>query len=164
MPADMLSAVILSVAAAVPNVAAQTYKWVDAKGTVNYSSSPVGQAQPVQVVADRVSVIGPDPYFYQQAAELRRRETLRAESEERDWQRRQQALLYMQSVPTFAAAAYDPYPASWSYPATYYHPYYGPVYGGGYVLQRPVRPMHPIHPSRPPQVSHHASRGGGRGR
>lgn len=158
MALDILSAVLMTLAAA-PDTAKQTYKSVDQKGTVSYASVPQGQ-----VIQDRISVIGPDPYFAKAAADLRLREAQRAEYEEREWQRRQQALMYLQTVPTFAA--YDPYPPSWSYPSTY--SYYPGYYGGG-VYYRPgligggTRPAYPSHPvARPPHVSHHASSGGSR--
>ena len=118
------------------------------------------------IIPDRISVIGPDPYFAKAAADLRAREAQRAEYEERDWQRRQQALLYLQSVPSFASQSYDPYPPSWSYATPYYYGGYG---YGGYISRVAL----PIAPVRPPQVSHHASHhshgggarsGGGRGR
>ena len=42
----------------------QVYKWVDEKGTINYSNSPpadANAARKAQVVADKVSVISADP-------------------------------------------------------------------------------------------------------
>ena len=126
MAADFLSAILMTVLTAAP--APET-------------------SQPV--IPDRISVIGTDPYFAKAAADMRAREAQRAEYEERDWQRRQQALMYMQSVPSYASQSYDPYPASWSYAM----PLYG--YGGyGGFVSRVVRPIAPV---RPPQVSHHVS-------
>jgi hypothetical protein len=127
MAADFLSAILMTVLTAAP--AAETSQ---------------------TVVPDRISVIGTDPYFAKAAADLRAREAQRAEYEERDWQRRQQALMYLQSVPNYASQSYDsynPYPTSWSYAV--------PVYGRSFV-SRVVNTPH---------VSHHASRhnGGTRG-
>jgi hypothetical protein len=152
MGVDFLSAILMTLTAA-PEVATQA----------------AAQTVAAQSIPDRISVIGPDPYFAKAAADLRLREAQRAEYEERDYQRRMQALMYLQSVPSFAS--YDPYPPSWSH-APYASAYYYPTYGG--IYYRPgliAGGARPAHPSRPPHVAHHASRshsgtrgGGGRGR
>jgi hypothetical protein len=128
MAADFLSAILMTVLTAAP------------------------VAETPQTIPDRISVVGPDPYFAKAAADMRAREAQRAEYEERDWQRRQQALMYMQSVPSFASSSYDPYSSG-----SYYYPGYAPAYGG--FVSRVVRPVQPI--ARPPHVSHHASRSSG---
>jgi hypothetical protein len=60
MSSRLLAVLILSLAA-LP-AAAQTYKWVDASGQVNYSNAPppgvAGTAQPVE---ERISIMGMDP-------------------------------------------------------------------------------------------------------
>jgi len=162
MAPDFLSAILMTLVTAAPDTAGQTVKSIDRQGTVAYSGKG---AEPTQVIQDRISVIGPDPYFAKAAADLRERERLRAEYEERDWQRRLQALMYLQTVPTFASASnYNPYPPDWAYSSTY-PGYYGGAplyYGGAFVARRPVQPI--ARPPAPPHASHHSGHSGGRGR
>lgn len=65
MPSSFrLSAVFLGVLlASAPVAAAEMYKWVDEKGTVNYSNNPPAKTKggkPATIVEDRVSVYTPE--------------------------------------------------------------------------------------------------------
>jgi hypothetical protein len=116
-------ALLLALAAALPAMA-ETYKWVDAKGVVNYSNTPPPEsARNSKVVEERISVMGLDPAV---ARAARAREARLAEAEERDWALRQQAILTQ-----YAGAGYDAQP----YNSSYYG-YAG--YGGYYGYRRPV--------------------------
>jgi hypothetical protein len=122
-----LSAIALLQALAAAPAAAETYKWVDARGVVNYSSTPPpAVAAKPQVIEERVSVIPPDPSIGPAAAALQVRLDRRAQFEEAEFARRQQYMLDAQMMQMNYTAAADAYAAS-----TYY-PYYG--YGGwGYL-------------------------------
>jgi hypothetical protein len=76
---------------------AEMYKWVDAKGQVNYSNAPppsvAGVAQPVE---ERISVMGMDPAV---RAAAERRYAANARAEELDWQRRQQLMSVQYTQP-----------------------------------------------------------------
>ncbi len=98
MISRLAPALLLSLAAAAPEASQQTYKWVDARGVVNYSNAPPAEAAArVKTVEQRISIIGPDPSVGLAAAAMREREARRAEYEEREWQRRQSALLMQQT-------------------------------------------------------------------
>jgi hypothetical protein len=170
MASRLVPALLLSLAAAAPEAAQQTYKWVDARGVVNYSNAPPAEAAArVQVVDQRISIIGPDPSVRLAAAAMREREAQRAEYEEREWQRRQSALLMQQS----SASAYcyhgadcgaSYYPEA-RYPYYYSYPYfYGSRYGGAFLIGR-LRPHPAPHVHKGPSLYSRgvATRGGGRG-
>src|SRR5690348_18024962 len=58
----MVRLALLLLATAAPLAQAQTYKWVDEKGVVNYSNTPPpSAAKKIQPVADRISTYDPDP-------------------------------------------------------------------------------------------------------
>jgi hypothetical protein len=118
---------VLILAMAAAPALAETYKWVDAKGVVTYSDTPPpSMAAKPQVVAERVSVMPPDPTFTAAAAALEARLARRAQYEEADYARRQQYMLEAQLTQMNYAAAAD------AYAEAAYAPYYG--YGGwGYA-------------------------------
>ena len=121
------SAIVLILAMAASPALAETYKWVDAKGVVTYSDTPPpSTAAKAQVVAERVSVMPPDPMFAPAAAALEARLARRAQYEEADYALRQRYMLEAQLTQMNYAAAAD------AYAGAAYAPYYG--YGGlGYV-------------------------------
>jgi hypothetical protein len=123
---------LLLLLAALP-AGAETYKWVDAKGVVNYSSTPPpADAGKPRLIEERVSVIPPDPSLGPAAAALQVRLDRRAQYEEAEFARRQQYMLDAQMMQMNYAAAADAYAAS------AYYPYYG--YGGwGYLAGGPQR-------------------------
>ena len=149
MAARCLPAILLVLAAAAPPVVAETYKWVDAKGVVNYSSSPPpAVAAKAKLVEERISIIGPDPSLGPAIAAMRARAARQAQYDEADWQRRQQYLLAAQTsyAPAYGSG-YGPYAYSSPYP------YYAPVF-----VASAARRVAPFFFARPP-----ASQSGGRG-
>ena len=147
MSPRFVAALILALAA-LP-AAAQTYKWVDAKGQVNYSNAPPPSARDTaQPVEERISIMGMDP---QVRAATERRFAAQEQAEAQDWLRRQQAM-------NARYASYTPAPrgsltSSYSSPySTYYPGYtYGPVFFA--TATRPsvrpaVRHAHRLHDRR----------------
>jgi len=127
--------------AAAPMAQAETYKWVDERGVVNYSNTPpaAGAAPAVaQVIPDRISSYSTDPQP-NNAIDVYRR----LDANQQEWLQRQQ-IMAMQ-----AAAALAPSPP--------YSDYYYPAYG--YVNSRRVfRPavfhaVRPIAPRPQPRAS-----------
>ena len=148
-------AAALLLALAALSAQAQTYKWVDAKGQVNYSNAPPPQvAGKATQIEDRVSVMGMDPAV---RAWAERRFADQARADEADWQRRQQAMAqqayYTQPMGGYNDSYYDRY--------GYAYPWYGVA-----AVRRPLLASAIVN-NRFPQVSHHAhgtgSRGGGHG-
>ncbi|HUN68923.1 MAG TPA: DUF4124 domain-containing protein [Burkholderiales bacterium] len=145
-------AMILAIA---PPVLGDTYKWVDAKGVVNYSNAPPpGQAAQKQVVEERISVIPPDPSIGAAVAAMNARAARRAAYDEADYAMRQR---YMLAAQAGYGADYCAYGADcgMGYAPAYYYPY---AYGGAVFYARALRP-------HPPVVTHYraAFHGGGRG-
>jgi len=136
---------------------AEVFKWIDAKGQVNYSNKPPADAAKLaQPVEERLSVVGGDGASRDSAARLEARLAQRAKYEELDWQQRQRAMVVHRGTPTVACGyggyCGDNYSSS-SYDGTYgqYYPaYYTPYSYGGRVFNAGVP-----RPVRPPHVSHH---------
>jgi hypothetical protein len=140
-------ALLAIVPAAAPLAQAETYKWVDEKGVVNYSNKPPpAQAAKRQVVEDRLSVVAPDPSLGPAANAMNARAARRAEYDEADWARRQGLLLASQA--RYAGTSPEcPYRANCDRvyePYDYYYPY---AYGGAVFNAVGAR--------RPPHVAHH---------
>jgi len=108
---------------------AQTYKWVDDRGVVNYSNTPPpGATKAAQTIAERVSTYDIDP-------SLRRAVAYTAPSPyevmlQQDWLQRQRLMAERQNVQTIYENPVDPYYRT-SYPGYFY-----PV-----ATVRPVRPV-----------------------
>lgn len=102
---------------------ADTYKWVDAKGVVNYSSTPPPASAKAQVVGERISVLPPDPSLGPAVAAMEARAAQRAQYEEADYARRQQFLLQAQASES-AAGCYGS-DCGIGYDAPIYYPYAG---------------------------------------
>ena len=124
----MLRAALVALTLAAPAVQAETYKWVDANGVVNYSNTPppagavTGGAQ---TIPNRVSSYTPAAEAVNAVEVYRRLDATQAE-----WMQRQQLMAMQQAQAMAAAPAVDMYPAY--YPAV---PYYN--------NRRPhVRPVH----------------------
>ena len=121
-------AILLLLAAAAP-AAAESYKWVDDKGVVNYSNTPppekFAKAKPVQ---DRISVMPSDPTLGAAVAAMNARAAQRAAYDEADWQARQHymAMARMNTPNPYGSygTAYDPY----AVPYAPYYPTFVPVY------------------------------------
>ncbi len=120
--------ILLLLLAAAPLAQAETYKWVDEKGVVNYSNAPPPNSAkatvPAQTVPDRISTYATDPVTAQSIDVYRR-----LDSSEREWLQRQY-LMAMQ-----AAAAPQPETNSYDYPV--YYPAYS-VVRARHVFSRPV--------------------------
>jgi len=85
---------LLLLALAAPGAQAEVYKWIDAAGRVTYSDKPpADSARQSRPVREQLSVVSSDPYIATAAAAMQERAAKRAESEERDWQRRREAML-----------------------------------------------------------------------
>ena len=124
-----------------PALHAETYKWVDERGVVNYSNTPPpAAARAAKPIAERVSTyegdarqvayVPPSPYEVML---------------QQEWLQRQRLMAEQQNLQTiYDNAPVDPY--------TTYH--YG-SYPGVYYPVRAVRPVRPVH--RGPRVSHHSS-------
>jgi len=149
--------------AALP-ICAETYKWVDAKGVTNYSSTPPPGAAKVQVIEERVSVVPADPSLGAAIAEMRVQAARRAEFEELAWLQRQRL---MAEQPARVPAGDCPYRADCSqdyFPLVYpYYPYYAYApyrgVGGARPKARGVMPISAVAPARPSRLS---LRAGGR--
>jgi hypothetical protein len=76
---------ILVLVALAPSAYAQTYKWVDANGVVNYSNTPPPTASNATTVPDRISNYAPDPSLAQAVDVNRRQDTAQTEWLQRQW-------------------------------------------------------------------------------
>ena len=122
-----------------PAAHAETYKWVDERGVVNYSNTPPpAAAKATQGIADRLSTVEtslkdvayvpPSPYEMMLQQEWLQRQRLMAESENVDR--------------IYGSAPVDPYFSR----AGYYYPV---------STVRPIRPVRAVRSV--PRVSHHAT-------
>jgi len=140
----MLRIFIALLVATAPLAHAETYKWVDERGVVNYSNAPPPDSAkgtiPAQTVPDRMSSYSTDP-ITSQSIEVSRR----LDANQQEWLQRQY-LMAMQAQAAPQSAAND-----------YYAPYYYPGYS--YVNSRRVlRPavfhaVRPIAPRPAPRAS-----------
>ncbi|MBV9189688.1 MAG: DUF4124 domain-containing protein [Betaproteobacteria bacterium] len=116
---------LLALLAAAPFAQAETYKWVDERGVVNYSNTPPASgATPAvaQAVSDRVSTYQTDPQT-NNAIEVYRR----LDANQQEWLQRQQIMAMQAQAAPASSPAYNDY-------------YYPPAYG--YVnSRRIVRPV-----------------------
>jgi uncharacterized protein DUF4124 len=121
----------------IPAVHAETYKWVDEKGVVNYSNTPPSSAaKKIQPVADRISTYDADPSLQRAIANGPSPYELMAQ---REWLQRQQLMATAQSQQAAHAASYNDY--------AYGYPYsYGPVFA--------TRITRATRTPRPPHVAH----------
>ena len=122
----------------IPAAHAETYKWVDEKGVVNYSNTtPPSAAKKIQPVADRISTYDSDPGLQRAIAYGPSPYQLMAQQE---WLQRQQLMATAQYQQ--AARAASP-----SNDYAYGYPYaYGPVSAS--------RVTRATRASRPPRVAH----------
>ena len=111
--AAMLRYALLLFAALAPLAHAQTYKWVDERGVVNYSNTPPPQAAKAQPVEDRISVYASEPAIAHSPAVEQRLAALEAE-----WLQRQRLMAYTAAATPAPAPAYE----SGSYHAPYILP------------------------------------------
>ena len=102
----MVRALVLIALLVAPLAQAETYKWVDEKGVVNYSNTPPPNAANAATVPDRISNYAPDPSITQAIDVNRRLDMAETEWLQRQW------LMAMKQAPA-PAADYPPayYPA-----------------------------------------------------
>jgi Domain of unknown function (DUF4124) len=155
-----LLALCLLLCAAAP-LGAQTYKWVDENGVVNYSNAPPPGAAgaTANAVEDRVSTIPSDPSLGPAIAAMRAQEARRAELAEAEWLQRQRLLAASESAAQQEAPCPYRTDCGTPYGAVYVFPYFRPA------LRPPFRPSSFRHPSRrasppPPRYPEHARMSG----
>lgn len=120
-------AALIFASAALP-AGAQSYKWVDAKGQVNYSNAPPPHVAGIaELVEERISVMGMDPAVRAWAER-------KFAAEEADWEARKRASIAQQQY----YASYQPRSApSYSSPSRYYTGYYPISYAPGSNMAGP---------------------------
>jgi hypothetical protein len=136
-----------------PAAHAQTFKWVDERGVVNYSNTPppsVGAAP--QPIAERVSTYEPDPVWRRVAAYST--PTPYEAMQQQEWLQRQRLMAEAQNLEKALAAAPPVDDFVYSYPL--YRSAYGYPYGQGRASVKRSSFK------RGPQVEHHHHRGGRR--
>jgi hypothetical protein len=140
----LLPLALLALAAA--PLRAETYKWVDAKGVTNYSSTPPAGAAKATVIEERVSVVASDPSLAPAIADMRAQALRRAEYVELEWLQRQRLMAERERA---MPADYCPYRADCD---GWYAPYGYPYYGG-YYWGRGIRGMRGMRPGVMPVVA-----------
>ena len=133
IPAMRALALLLATLAMAPAYA-QTYKWTDERGVVNYSNvppaSPKAKAAPIE---DRVSVVAPDPSLAAARAAAQEQSARHAEYAHREWLARQQGMQQAQALATIYAPPAD-------YMSSYWHGYGAvPVVAAPRYVRGPVR-------------------------
>src|SRR2546426_3620841 len=98
----MVRALVLIALLVAPLAQAETYKWVDDKGVVNYSNTPPPNATKAATVADRMSNYAPDPSLTQTIDVNRRLDASETEWLQRQW------LMAMRQATTSAPAVDAP--------------------------------------------------------
>jgi len=115
--------------AALP-LCAETYKWVDAKGVTNYSSTPPPGVAKAQVVDERVSVVPTEPSLAPAIAEMHAQAARRAEYVELAWLQRQRLMADQPQgarsggCPYRADCSEDYFPLVYPYAYPYAYPYF----------------------------------------
>jgi Domain of unknown function (DUF4124) len=136
----MLRILLAVLFVAAPLAQAETYKWVDERGVVNYSNTPpaTGATPSVaQPIPDRVSSYTIDPQT-SNAMDVYRR----LDANQQEWLQRQYLMAMQAQAAPAASAASD-----------YYYPAYG--YANSRRVFRPAvfQPVRPIAPRRAPRAS-----------
>lgn len=110
----MRALVLVLATAALAPAYAQTYKWVDERGVVNYSNVPPPK-RPVQATAieERVSVIPRDPNLAAATAAAQAQSARQAEYAHQEWLARQQGMLQAQALEAMYAPPADYIPSYW---------------------------------------------------
>ena len=114
----MASRLLVVLLALAPAAQADTYKWVDERGVVNYSNTPPPAAvKAPQQIAERVSTYQTDPALRTIAA---RGVTPYEQMIHQEWMQRQRLIADSQNLDKVVAAA--PAPEPLYYPAVYSRP------------------------------------------
>src|SRR5436190_14933116 len=138
----MLRILVALLVAAAPLAQAETYKWVDERGVVNYSNTPpaTGATPSVaQAIPERISSYTTDPQT-SNAVDVYRR----LDANQQEWLQRQYLMaMQAQAAPQSAPAYSD-----------YYYPTYG-VVPARRVIHRPAffTPVRTIAPRPAPRAS-----------
>jgi hypothetical protein len=122
-----------------PAAHAETYKWVDERGVVNYSNTPPPAAAKAaaKAIPERISTYEPDPSMQRVAYAPPSPYEVMLQQE---WLQRQRLMAERQNVQTiYDNALADPY-------TTYYN-------GGNYYPVSRVRPV--VRPRNGVRISHH---------
>src|SRR5258706_15554777 len=141
--------IALALAFAVLPVRADTYKWIDSKGQVNYSNAPPPSAlELMQLVEDRISVIGEDPATRDAVARMEARLEQRSQYEAQDWLQRQRAMVVMRGTPTmdcgYGGYCGDSYASSYYSSPQFLPAYYSPYSYRGRVFTAFVPRVQPL--------------------
>ena len=121
----MVRVLVIGLLLGAPLAHADTYKWVDANGVVNYSNAPPPESargMAPQTVPDRVSSYAVEPMVYNPTDVYRR-----LEADRQEWLQRQQ-IMAMQAAATPA-------------PSAEYMPAYYPVYSVVRARRTFIRPV-----------------------
>jgi hypothetical protein len=89
-------AILLALGCAAPAVHAETFKWVDENGRINYSNNPPPSgkaAKAVQTVEDRISTYQADPALKRAAS------TRRPDAADAEWLQRQRIMAMRAAIP-----------------------------------------------------------------
>lgn len=112
---------------------AQTYKWVDERGVVNYSNvKPPARPAQALPIEDRVSVVSPDPNLAAATAAAAAQSARQAEYAHQEWLARQQGMMQAQALAAMYTPPADYLPSYWMY---------------GYGVRGPVRRV--VHRANP---------------
>ena len=136
-----------AVGALSPAAQAETYKWVDERGVVNYSNTPPpAAAKAAQQIAERVSTVESDPALRRVSADKCTAPSPYEVMQQQEWLQRQRLMHEAELVKATLATPVEE-PVVYSYPQ-----YYRPVASGR---------MHGMHgKKRPPIVSCSSNAGG----
>jgi len=134
----MVRALVLAALLIAPLAQAETYKWVDEKGVVNYSNTPPPTATNAATVPDRISAYAPDPALHQ-AIDVNRR----LDAAETEWLQRQWLMAMKQASPPAPTGDL----ANTYYPAVAFFPARRPaVVRPTFFMPRPAQPR--VRPAR----------------
>ncbi|MGE5640819.1 MAG: DUF4124 domain-containing protein [Clostridia bacterium] len=118
--------------------AAETYKWVDERGVINYSNTPpanVKAAKPLPASAERVSVIPSDEVT--KAVSAYRGPSYYEQQLEREWAQRQRLMAAEKAQTTAPCTPYDYFSCAQDDRLSSYYPYPVPIFAARAV--RPTR-------------------------
>ena len=140
----MASRLLVVLLALAPAAQAETYKWVDERGVVNYSNSPPpAAAKAPQQIAERVSTYQTDPALRTVAA---RGVTPYEQMAHEEWMQRQRLMADAELVKALYTVPVDD--------AVYYSRPYAYSYGYGYGARR-TKASHRHQGRSGAHVSHH---------
>ena len=134
----MASRLLVVLLALAPAAQAETYKWVDERGVVNYSNTPPpAAAKAAQPIAERVSTVETDPALRRAAADKHTVPSHYEVMQQQEWLQRQRLMHEADLVKaTLAPPVEDP--LVYSYPL-YYRPVGSSRMHGMHVKKRAPR-------------------------